>query len=193
MTLAISSVGSRLLAIRKAQNMTQFWLSSQCRLNGLPVSRQMLTHYERGRAKVPARFIPILAHVLGVAVTDLLPPIDAAIAPTHKVNGKTNTNGFGMPEAEDHNSSERRNYPEIKNLTGQNIRWLRKSRKITQHRLADVFQKMGIPITRSIIANIETQRCSVTDFQLVGFTRALQVPLQSFFERVKPCGILQVL
>jgi DNA-binding XRE family transcriptional regulator len=51
--------------------------------------------------------------------------------------------------------------PNAKNLTGQKIRLYRKQRGWTQNMLAASLQKMGVPITRHIIANIETQRCSV--------------------------------
>ena len=46
----------------------------------------------------------------------------------------------------------------IKNLTGQKIRLFRKQRGWTQDRLASSLQRLGVPITRSLIANIETQR-----------------------------------
>ena len=35
----------------------------------------MLANYESGRSDVPARFVPIIAHILGVRVTSLLPPL----------------------------------------------------------------------------------------------------------------------
>lgn len=40
---------------------------------------------------------------------------------------------------------------------------------------------MGIPVTRDIIANIETQRCPVTDCQLFFFARVLGVSWTSLF------------
>jgi transcriptional regulator with XRE-family HTH domain len=61
--------------------------------------------------------------------------------------------------------------PKAKNLTGQKIRFFRNQRGWTQEALAESLQKMGIPITRHIIANIETQRSSVTDCQIGGFER----------------------
>ncbi len=71
--------------------------------------------------------------------------------------------------------------PKVKNLTGQKIRLFRKQRGWTQNMLAESLQKMGVPITRYIIANIETQRCSVTDCQLASFAKALRIPLLLFF------------
>ena len=71
--------------------------------------------------------------------------------------------------------------PKAKNLTGRKIRFFRNHRGWTQEALAKSLQKTGIPITRHIIANIETQRSSVTDCQLAFIAKALQVPLLSFF------------
>jgi len=68
-----------------------------------------------------------------------------------------------------------------RNLTGPQIRLAREKRGWTQHRLAEMFKKAGIPITRDIIASIETQRCAVTDFQIVFFARVLGVSWKSFF------------
>jgi transcriptional regulator with XRE-family HTH domain len=71
--------------------------------------------------------------------------------------------------------------PKTKNLTGQKIRLYRKQRGWTQNMLAASLQKMGVPITRHIIANIETQRRSVTDCQLAFIAKALRIPLLLFF------------
>lgn len=69
----------------------------------------------------------------------------------------------------------------VKNLTRLMIRQFREKRGWTQYQLADSFCKMGVPITRCIIANIETQRCVVTDCQLVFFARVLGVSWKSLF------------
>ena len=69
----------------------------------------------------------------------------------------------------------------VKNLTGLMIRQFREKRGWTQHQLADAFRKMGVPITRCIIANIETQRCVVTDCQVLFFARVLGVSWKSLF------------
>jgi transcriptional regulator with XRE-family HTH domain len=69
----------------------------------------------------------------------------------------------------------------IKNLTGLKIRLFREKRGWTQHRLAESLQKTGVSITRDVIANIETQRCPVTDCQIVLFARILGVSWRSLF------------
>lgn len=72
-------------------------------------------------------------------------------------------------------------HAEVKNLTGLMIRQFREKRGWTQYQLADSFRKMGVLITRCIIANIETQRCPVTDCQLLCFARVLGVSWASLF------------
>jgi transcriptional regulator with XRE-family HTH domain len=69
----------------------------------------------------------------------------------------------------------------VKNLTGQKIRLYRKQQGWTQNMLAASLQKTGVPITRHIIANIETRCCSVTDCQLAFIAKALRIPLLLFF------------
>ena len=65
------------------------------------------------------------------------------------------------------------------NLTGQQIRKFRTNRRWTQVKLAGKLRKLGFRITRSMIANIETQRRSITDRQLACFADVLRIPLQS--------------
>jgi transcriptional regulator with XRE-family HTH domain len=68
-----------------------------------------------------------------------------------------------------------------KNLVGSQIRQLREKRGWTQRQLSESFRKAGIPITRDIIASIETQRCAVTDYQIVFFARVLGASWKSLF------------
>jgi transcriptional regulator with XRE-family HTH domain len=68
-----------------------------------------------------------------------------------------------------------------KNLVGPKIRSLRKERGWTQNMLAALLRKTGASITRDVIANIETQRCPVTDCQVVIFVKLFGVSLESLF------------
>jgi transcriptional regulator with XRE-family HTH domain len=61
------------------------------------------------------------------------------------------------------------------------IRQCREKHGWTQYQLADKFRKMDIPITRDIIANIETQRSAITDCQLFFFARVLGVSWAALF------------
>jgi transcriptional regulator with XRE-family HTH domain len=132
----------------------------------------MLAHYECGHADVPARYIPIIAHVLGIEVTDLLPPIDGEAEPGI-ISKRRSNHRRGFPQTANRKSSA------LMNLTGQQIRKFRTNRRWTQVKLAGKLRKLGFRITRSMIANIETQRRSITDRQLACFAEVLRIPLQS--------------
>lgn len=71
----VSNTGFRLQALRKARHLTQESLASKCQAQGFPISRNKLAKYELGMTEVPARFIPFLAVILNVNITDLLQPI----------------------------------------------------------------------------------------------------------------------
>jgi len=70
-----------------------------------------------------------------------------------------------------------------KNLVGLQIRLFREKRQWTQHQLAESFKKAGVLITRNMIASIETQRCVVTDYQIIFFARVLGVSWRSLFPK----------
>ena len=70
-----SQIGFRLRTLRKAHHLTQEALAAKCQVKRCPITRNKLAHYELGITEVPARFIPILAHLLGANITDLLSPI----------------------------------------------------------------------------------------------------------------------
>jgi len=157
----LTQIALRLQALRRSRHQTQQSLAARCRHYGFPVSRTMLAKYEIGLQNIPAQFIPIVAHALNVEITDLLPPIGDRAEPEF------------TPEL-----------LEAGNLTGRKIRFFRIERKWTQEKLAEALQKMSLPITRQIIANIETQRTLVTDRQLFFVASALRIPVSSLF----PCG-----
>lgn len=71
----LSEIGLRLRKLRARRNHTQHSLAAAFDRFKLPVTRQMLANYEAGRCDVPARFIPVIAFVLGVRVATLLPPL----------------------------------------------------------------------------------------------------------------------
>lgn len=75
MNPVLSEIGLRLRTLRARRNHTQHSLAVEFERLKLPVTRQMLANYEAGRSVVSARFIPVIAFVLGVSVTALLPPL----------------------------------------------------------------------------------------------------------------------
>jgi transcriptional regulator with XRE-family HTH domain len=151
-----SKIGLRLRELRYSRHQTQESLAAECLQRGFAITRTKLAKYEIGMTEVPARFIPIITHILKVDITDLLPPIGTKNLPNSR------------PELKP-----------IRNLSGKRIRFFRKRQKWTQRKLAEVLKKMGVPVTRDIIASVEMQRTRVRDYQLVFFARALQIPLDS--------------
>ena len=151
-----SKIGLRLRELRHSRHRTQESLATECLQRGFAITRTKLAKYEIGMTEVPARFIPIITHILKVDITDLLPPIGTKNLPNSRPERKP-----------------------IRNLSGKRIRFFRKRQKWTQRKLAEVLEKMGVPVTRDIIASVEMQRTRVRDYQLVFFARALQIPLDS--------------
>jgi transcriptional regulator with XRE-family HTH domain len=154
----LSQIGFRLRAFRQSRHWTQESLAAACQARGFAVSRNKLAHYELGLTEVPARFIPVIAHILKADITDLLPPI-----------GGTSESSLALSGAK------------IRNLTGQRIQTFRRNRKWSQSKLAGVIRTMGAPMTREIIANLETRRTRVKDCDLVLVAKALQIPMDSLF------------
>ena len=76
----LSQFGLRLQMLRQLRHHTQYSLAIEFKRLGLPITRGMLANYESGRSDVPVRFVPIIAHILGVRVASLLPPLSPADA-----------------------------------------------------------------------------------------------------------------
>jgi len=154
----LSQIGFRLRAFRQSRHWTQESLAAACQARGFAVSRNKLAHYELGLTEVPARFIPVIAHILKADITDLFPPIGGKSESSLALSGA-----------------------KIRNLTGQQIQTFRRNRKWSQSKLAGVIRTMGAPMTREIIANLETRRTRVKDYDLVLVAKALQIPMDSLF------------
>jgi transcriptional regulator with XRE-family HTH domain len=61
------------------------------------------------------------------------------------------------------------------NVIGQNVAKFRYQRRWTQDELVGKLQLIGCYMTRDILANIETQRCVVTDKQIEFFAEVFGV------------------
>jgi len=154
----LTQTAIRLRALRKSRHQTQESLAARCRQYGFPASRSALAKYEIGLLNIPAQFIPIAAHALNVDITELLPPIGGQFKSTPAPTSA-----------------------KIRNLTGQRIQTFRRNRKWSQSKLAGVIRTLGAPMTREIIANLETRRTRVKDYDLVLVAKALQIPMDSLF------------
>ena len=63
------------------------------------------------------------------------------------------------------------------NLTGKRIAAIRKSKKLSQRRLAEKMQLLGFDVDHYFIRRVENGERFVTDIDLVIFCRALDVPI----------------
>lgn len=76
------------------------------------------------------------------------------------------------------NISENQN---LFNITGKNIKKIRKDKKITQEDLCARMQIMGYQISRSDISKLENGKRFISDFEIVGFAEALKVNILDLF------------
>ncbi len=67
------------------------------------------------------------------------------------------------------------------NLVGDRVRQLRIERKLSQQALSDRLETMAIYICRGSISRIEDKQRTVTDIELYGLARALNVTIQDLF------------
>lgn len=68
------------------------------------------------------------------------------------------------------------------NLIGSRVRELRIARGLSQQKLSDKLETMAIYICRGSISRIEDKQRTVTDIELYGLAKILQVPIESLFE-----------
>lgn len=67
------------------------------------------------------------------------------------------------------------------NITGKNIKKIRKEKKITQEDLCARMQVMGYQISRSDISKLENGKRFISDFEIVGFANALKIEILELF------------
>lgn len=64
------------------------------------------------------------------------------------------------------------------NLTGKKIAEIRKSKKLSQRKLATKMQLLGFDVDHYFIRRVENGERFVTDIDLVIFSRALETPIE---------------
>ena len=67
------------------------------------------------------------------------------------------------------------------NLCGTRIAQIRKSKKLSQKKLADLLQLAGLDVDKNAIQRIEAGKRFVTDIDLVFLSLVLDRPLEDFF------------
>lgn len=71
---------------------------------------------------------------------------------------------------------------EEKNMVGDNVRRIRKEKKISQQELSDKLETMAIYVCRGSISRIEDKSRTVTDIELYGLAKILGVSIMELFE-----------
>lgn len=69
-----------------------------------------------------------------------------------------------------------------KNLIGNNLKLLRKQKHIGQQELSNKLETLAIYICRGSISRIEDKSRTVTDIELYGLSKVLNVPIEKLFE-----------
>ena len=74
--------------------------------------------------------------------------------------------------------------PSRRNVTGPAIQRIRLAAepRITQEDMAGRLARLGLNLTQSQIAKIETGMRPIADYELAALAKALKVPIQTFFE-----------
>ena len=68
------------------------------------------------------------------------------------------------------------------NLIGDNLRRIRKEKKMSQQTISDRLELMAIYICRGSISRIEDRQRTVTDIELYGLSKVLDVPITELLQ-----------
>jgi len=68
------------------------------------------------------------------------------------------------------------------NMVGSNIKKFRKLKKMSQQELADKLELMAIYVCRGSISRIEDKSRTVTDIELYGIAKVLDVEINELYE-----------
>lgn len=71
------------------------------------------------------------------------------------------------------------------NLIGSRVRELRLERGFSQQTLSDKLETLAIYVCRGSISRIEDKQRTVTDIELYGLAKILDVPIESLFEKTE--------
>lgn len=68
------------------------------------------------------------------------------------------------------------------NMVGGNVKKLRLERKMSQQELSNKLEMLAIYICRGSISRIEEKQRTVSDIELYGLAKVLNVPIAALFE-----------
>ena len=74
-------------------------------------------------------------------------------------------------------------YNDLKNISGNKLKELRKKNKMSQQNLAKKLQLEGIDLTSKEISKIETNNRLVQDFELFAFAKIFKVSADEFNDK----------
>lgn len=74
------------------------------------------------------------------------------------------------------------------NMIGHNVRKYRKKRKMSQQLLSDKLETLAIYICRGSISRIEDMSRTVTDIELYGLSKILNVSIEELFDNIDEKG-----
>ncbi len=67
------------------------------------------------------------------------------------------------------------------NLVGEKVKYYRKKKKFSQKILSEKLEILAIYVCRGSISRIEDGSRTVTDIELYGLSKVLDVPIEDFF------------
>lgn len=70
------------------------------------------------------------------------------------------------------------------NIVGDRVRQLRIARRMSQQTLSNKLEMLAIYICRGSISRIEDKQRTVTDIELYGLAKVLNVPVEELFREV---------
>ena len=70
---------------------------------------------------------------------------------------------------------------ETMNMVGKRIRFLRKSKKMSQQQVSDKLETMAIYICRGSVSRIEDGLRTVSDIELYGLSKIFNVPISELY------------
>ena len=68
------------------------------------------------------------------------------------------------------------------NLIGKNVRKYRKLRKMSQQKLSDSLELLGVYVCRGSVSRIEDKSRTVTDIELFAIAKVLEVSIEELFK-----------
>jgi transcriptional regulator with XRE-family HTH domain len=71
------------------------------------------------------------------------------------------------------------------NMVGDRVRELRLARRMSQQTLSNKLEMLAIYICRGSISRIEDKQRTVTDIELYGLAKVLNVPIEELFREIR--------